>query len=321
MEQLDSSPRWNQVMTMVNYMLSGNFSHQIPQLPSSKEGDQLELLIIRLNLLAQQLESFFKRVAYLKENKTFMFLAGVAFVLTKGFKILNASKAVLGMFKFKRKELIGKDFSELLYPSKDEEWKLLQKELPDPNFPHFNLRLYFKTKDGLSIKADCSVSEMIVDGHAAYIVSFFETAVLEDKFIKIKPEIWQKIVNKDGMSDQQDPDERLSPRELMIVRELHNLILSNLHGPKPDFKEFALDNGLTEAKLGKIFKMAYQATPSKYYLAERFHRIKTLVITTDMPLIEIAASFDLDYPYFSNTFKRLFGRYPRELRKTRKKYK
>ncbi len=109
MEFQDSSQRWDQVFTMISHMLSGNFSHQIP--PSAHD-DQLEQLVVRLNLLAQNLEAVFKRMAFIKPRRTFMFLVEMSLVLSKGFKILNASRSVLDMLKFKWKDINGKHFRQ-----------------------------------------------------------------------------------------------------------------------------------------------------------------------------------------------------------------
>lgn len=314
MELQDASQRWEQVFNMMNHMLSGNFSHQIPH---STHDDHLEQLIFQLNMLAQNLEAIFKRMAFIKPRRTFMFLVEVSFVLSKGFKILNATRSVLDMLKVKSKEIIGKDFRKLLHSTVSEDWKLLENALPNPDFPYFNLRLYFETKEGLVISADCSVSETIVDGHSGYLVSFFETDVLEDSFERLHPEIWRKVVNK-GEEPQEDPNKGLSPSQFQIVKELNILILRNLHGPKPDFRRFAREKGIAYERLRKNFKKAYEFTPVQFYRTERFQIMKTLVVTTDKEFIEIAALFDMDYSYFSNTFKKLFGMSPKHFREAKK---
>lgn len=314
MELQDASQRWEQVFIMVSHMLSGNFSYQIPQ---SAHDDQLEQLIFQLNMLAQNLEAVFKRMAFIKPRRTFMFLVEVSFVLSKGFKILNASRSVLDMLKYKWKDLLGKDFNKLLHPTVSQDWKLLEKALPEPDFPFFNLRLYFETKDGLVISADCSVSEMIVDGHSGYLVSFFETDVLEDSIDRLYPEIWQNVVKK-GKEAGEDPNKGLKPSEFRIVKQLNNLIHENLRAPMPDYKRFARENGMTIEKLRDSFKKVYDLTPVKYHRMARFLMMKRLVETTKEPLHEIAFSFNMDYAYFSNTFKKLFGVYPRQLREARK---
>src|SRR5690554_7981949 len=98
MELQDASQRWKQVFIMISHMLSGNFSHQIPY---SNHDDHLEQLIFQLNMLAQNLEAVFNRMAFIKPSRTYMFLLEVSFVLSSGIKLLNASRRVLDMLQYK----------------------------------------------------------------------------------------------------------------------------------------------------------------------------------------------------------------------------
>lgn len=79
--------------------------------------------------------------------------------------------------------------------------------------------------------------------------------------------------------------------------------------------ELAASVGLCESHFGRAFKSSFGMTPYSYIISRRLALAKALMITTNLPLSEIALAVGLyDQPHFCNLFRQAFGATPRRWR-------
>lgn len=73
---------------------------------------------------------------------------------------------------------------------------------------------------------------------------------------------------------------------------------------------------ISKIQLIRVFKRAYNTTPYAYILNAKLQLAQNLLLTTDVPIKEIAAQLNFtDGHYFTNSFKRQVGIPPGEFRK------
>jgi AraC-like DNA-binding protein len=82
-----------------------------------------------------------------------------------------------------------------------------------------------------------------------------------------------------------------------------------------DVAEMARAAGLSRAHFSREFRRAFGTSPHAYLLTRRLERAAALLRTTDRPVAEICLDVGLtSVGSFTTSFKRTFGRTPREYR-------
>lgn len=81
-------------------------------------------------------------------------------------------------------------------------------------------------------------------------------------------------------------------------------------------EEVAAQFYISKIQLIRVFKRAYNTTPYAYILDAKLQRAQSMLLTTDLPIKEIAAQLNFtDGHYFTNSFKKAAGMPPGEFRK------
>ena len=80
--------------------------------------------------------------------------------------------------------------------------------------------------------------------------------------------------------------------------------------------DLAVYVGVSRRQLERLFHKHLGCAPSRYYLDLRLNRARLLLLRTDLPVVEVAASCGFSSaPHFSKCYSELFGRSPRQERR------
>jgi AraC family transcriptional regulator len=120
-----------------------------------------------------------------------------------------------------------------------------------------------------------------------------------------------------GRSEKQPESKKISALPLRALRKVLERMRSGIH-TDPDLQTLASEAGYSQAHFLRMFRAATGTTPHQYLLDLKLEKVKELLATRKIPLIEIAAACGFSSPsHLSTAFRKRFGatpsRYAREL--------
>lgn len=137
--------------------------------------------------------------------------------------------------------------------------------------------------------------------------------LLQEKFMSMLPlpSAIPEQSNKSGHSEATIPSER--DRE--FYEKFTGLVRAQMAEGKISYGELASDMCLCRAQLGRKLKAITGMTLTELVLDIRIARAKELLITTDLPVADIAMQCGIDNPpYFSQLFRKATDRSPQQFR-------
>lgn len=209
------------------------------------------------------------------------------------------------------KDLIGKHITELLTLKSRDRWtKKLSKHLKRERSETV-LLLEFITNDGLLLAKECQISVyQALDGSGQKILLntvFFSKGEpfeigLPKKKIKVTKGIKEHKVT-------------LTPEDIQIIRDVHDMIINNLEKDLPTLKDLARQKGTNEYKLKYGFKQIYGTTIFRFLIQERLRMARTLIQHSTHTIKQIVQMTGFkSKTHFSRAFKDKYGRSPSEIR-------
>ena len=104
--------------------------------------------------------------------------------------------------------------------------------------------------------------------------------------------------------------------ESVFIENLSALIREAMDSGKVDFEEIASRMCISRTHLNRKVKAITGGTTSDLVLSYRIAKAKELLLTTDLPVWEVAEKCGISDPaYFSTLFKKAVGKSPGQLRK------
>jgi AraC family transcriptional regulator len=110
-----------------------------------------------------------------------------------------------------------------------------------------------------------------------------------------------------GRSVKQPESEKVSALPHRALRRVLDRMQSGIH-PYPDLKTLAAEAGYSQSHFLRMFRAATGTTPHQYLLALKLEKVKELLATRKIPLIDIAAACGFSsHSHLSTTFRNRFG--------------
>ncbi len=208
----------------------------------------------------------------------------------------------------------------------------------DGPFEHFYLHIYEKQRCGDSIfdryELPTEIRATTTD------IELFEAICRrnpDSTLPAFNPEVYD---NSSSLADFARRFDALGEAEKMFIRGAVMILLSRFidqsryRNPKPDNRLQAVMNyidahldsaieldclaaeaGMSKAYLIRLFRQSFDMTPLAYVNKRRMEKAQLLLITTDMPVKEIAYTLGFaDCSYFNRLFKKQTGRTPQSYR-------
>ena len=109
----------------------------------------------------------------------------------------------------------------------------------------------------------------------------------------------------------------LSERDREFYGKFTGIVLAQMADGKVNYGELASDMCLCRAQLSRKLKAITGMTLTELVLDIRIARAKELLLTTNLPVADIAMQCGIDNPpYFSQLFRKATGRTPQQFRTT-----
>lgn len=168
--------------------------------------------------------------------------------------------------------------------------------------------------------------------HAASIIPIYENVLNKKDLLllfekafdacKNEPSAYEFIV-RNKLSDillllREMDDQKNTPSAAKAEGRLKSMLLwiENNYAGNVTAAEIAASANISIRECQRSFSVSLNTTPSKYLLNYRLSKASEMLISTDTPIIEIAAKNGFnDTSYFTKQFHRFIGVSPREYRK------
>ena len=293
--------RFQNICQMLLQMGKGNFMHQIQR---SGEDDNLEILTVLVNMLAEEMNGFISHKGYVNPHHTIKYLVQTTFILNEYSVIKNFNSEVPVLLGFTPEDLYNQKFSTILSDESLSSWNYVTAELSRNLNHHFTSQLTYITKKQLLIPSFCTVSRLLQNKD---ILISSVTNVIEDTILPT-------ILVSD--TDNTRPEGLYRLADVQLIQKVYDYILDNLDNPLPNLTALSRIFGTNEYKLKYGFKYLFKTSIYQFYNTKRLKKAHLLIQQTTIQLKEIAlmSSFTT-YPNFSKAFKKLFGYSPNELKR------
>jgi len=293
---------------MLLEMAKGNFFYSIE--PSDKN-DNIASLVVMLNMVNEEIGAAFIHQGFANAHNTPQCIIQLSLILDSQGQIELLTNGTSSLMSHPPKELIGKPITEFMNEKSAERWnKKMSKHLKRERSETV-LFLEFITKDGLLLSKDFQISVyQALDGSGQKIllnsVFFskgepFETG-LPKKKLKVTKGVKQHKVS-------------LTPEDIQIIRDVHDMIISNLDKDLPKLNDLARQMGTNEYKLKYGFKQIYGTTIFRFLIRERLRMARTLIQHSTLTIKQIIQMTGFkSKTHFSRAFKDKYGMSPTDLR-------
>ncbi len=293
---------------MLLEMAKGNFFYSIE--PSDKN-DNIASLVVMLNMVNEEIGAAFIHQGFANAHNTPQCIIQLSLILDSQGQIELLTNGTCSLMSHPPKELIGKPITEFMNEKSAERWnKKMSKHLKRERSETV-LFLEFITKDGLLLAKDFQISVyQALDGSGQKIllnsVFFskgepFETG-LPKKRLKVTKGVKQHKVS-------------LTPEDIQIIRDVHDMIISNLDNDLPKLNDLARQMGTNEYKLKYGFKQIYGTTIFRFLIRERLRMARTLIQHSTLTIKQIIQMTGFkSKTHFSRAFKDKYGMSPTDLR-------
>lgn len=118
--------RFQNIYQMLIQMGKGNFTNRIKQ---SGEDDNLEILIVLVNMLAEELNSLISHKGYVNPHHSSKYLVQTSFILDSNFIIKSFNSDVSSNLGYTPEDLINKPFSAILSKESAFVWNGIKEDL------------------------------------------------------------------------------------------------------------------------------------------------------------------------------------------------
>lgn len=293
---------------MLLEMAKGNFFYSIE--PSDKN-DNIASLVVMLNMVNEEIGAAFIHQGFANAHNTPQCIIQLSLILDSQGQIELLTNGTCSLMSHPPKELIGKPITKFMNEKSAERWnKKMSKHLKRERSETV-LFLEFITKDGLLLAKDFQISVyQALDGSGQKIllnsVFFskgepFETG-LPKKRLKVTKGFKQHKVS-------------LTPEDIQIIRDVHDMIISNLDNDLPKLNDLARQMGTNEYKLKYGFKQIYGTTIFRFLIRERLRMARTLIQHSTLTIKQIIQMTGFkSKTHFSRAFKDKYGMSPTDLR-------
>lgn len=300
--------RVKRIQTMLLEMAKGNFFYSIE--PSDKN-DNIASLVVMLNMVNEEIGAAFIHQGFANAHNTPQCIIQLSLILDSQGQIELLTNGTCSLMSHPPKELIGKPITKFMNEKSAERWnKKMSKHLKRERSETV-LFLEFITKDGLLLAKDFQISVyQALDGSGQKIllnsVFFskgepFETG-LPKKRLKVTKGFKQHKVS-------------LTPEDIQIIRDVHDMIISNLDNDLPKLNDLARQMGTNEYKLKYGFKQIYGTTIFRFLIRERLRMARTLIQHSTLTIKQIIQMTGFkSKTHFSRAFKDKYGMSPTDLR-------
>ena len=293
--------RFQNIYQMLLQMGNGNFMYRIQR---SGEDDNLEILTVMVNMLAEEMNGFISHKGYVNPHHTIKYLVQTSFILDTSFTIKSFNSEVLVMLGFAPEDLYNQNFSIILSEESQSSWNLLKEELSRNLSHRSTLKLTYITQNKLLIPSFCVVLKLLPSND---ILISSVTNVIEETVLPT-------ILVSDIDNAKREGIYRMS--DVQLMQKVYDYILDNLDKPLPTLKELSRIFGTNEYKLKYGFKYLFKTSIYQFYNIKRLKKAHLLIQQTTIQLKEIALMFGFTtYPNFSKAFKKLFGYSPNDIKR------
>ncbi|HCE53621.1 MAG TPA: hypothetical protein DER05_00905 [Lutibacter sp.] len=293
--------RFQNICQMLLQMGQGNFMHQIQR---SGEDDNLEILTVLVNMLAEEMNGLISHKGYVNPHHTNKYLVQTTFILNEYFVIKSFNSEVPVQFGFTPEDLYNQKFSTLLSNESLTSWNHVKEELSRNLNHHFTSQLTYITKKQLLIPSFCTVTRLLQNKD---ILVSSVTNVIEETIL---PTILVSDI------DHTRPEGIYRLSDIRLIQKVYDYILDNLDKPLPNLTALSHIFGTNEYKLKYGFKYLFKTSIYQFYNTKRLKKAHLLIQETTIQLKEIALMSGFStYPNFSKAFKKLFGYSPNDIKR------
>lgn len=135
---------------------------------------------------------------------------------------------------------------------------------------------------------------------------------IESKALEL---ITLKLAQINESINPQQPDITLQPRDLALIYQAKDILLSNLESP-PSLLELAKQSGINDYKLKIGFRQVFGTTVFGYLRNQRMEWARQLLLEKQMNVSEVAQTVGYtSFSRFSEAFKKYFGIPPKAYQK------
>ena len=300
--------RVKRIKKMLLEMAKGNFFYTLE--PSDKN-DNIASLVVMLNMVSEEIRAAFIHQGFANAHTTPQCIIQLSLILNDSGQIELVTNGTCSLLSYLPKDLIGKPITEFMTEKSKEKWtKKLSKHLKRERSETV-LFLEFMTNDGLILAKDCQLSVyQALDGSGQKIL-------LNTVFFS-KGEPFETGLPKKTLKVTKGTKEHkvtLTPKDIQIIRGVHDVIINNLDKDLPSLKELAHQEGTNEYKLKYGFKQVYGTTIFRFLIQERLRMARTLILHSTHTIKQIVQMTGFkSKTHFSRAFKDKYGRSPSEFR-------
>ncbi|PKP11485.1 MAG: hypothetical protein CVU08_12230 [Bacteroidetes bacterium HGW-Bacteroidetes-3] len=293
--------RFQNIYQMLLQMGNGNFMYRIQR---SGEDDNLEILTVMVNMLAEEMNGFISHKGYVNPHHTIKYLVQTSFILDALFTIKSFNSEMSVLLGFAPEDLYHQNFSIILSEESQSSWNLLKEELSRNLSHRSTLKLTYITQNKLFIPSFCVILKLLPSND---ILVSSVTNVIEETILPT-------ILVSDIDNAKREGIYRMS--DVQLIQKVYDYILDNLDKPLPTLKELSRIFGTNEYKLKYGFKYLFKTSIYQFYNTKRLKKAHLLIQQTTIQLKEIALMFGFTtYPNFSKAFKKLFGYSPNDIKR------
>ncbi|SDQ89601.1 helix-turn-helix domain-containing protein [Flagellimonas zhangzhouensis] len=300
--------RVKRIQRMLLEMARGNFFYSLE--PTNKN-DNVASLVVMLNMVNEEIRASFIHQGFANAHNTPQCIIQLSFLMDPDGTIELVTNSTCSLLSALPKEIIGKPITDFMTEGSQKVWaKKMVKHLKRERSETVQF-LEFITKEGLLLGKDCHISVFqSFDGSGQKILLdtvFFSKGEpfgteLPKKTLKVTKGIKEAKVT-------------LTPEDIEMIRDVHDMIINNLDKDLPLLKDLALQMGTNEYKLKYGFKQLYGTTIFRFLTHERLRKTKTLIQHSNLSLKEIAHLTGFkSAAHFSRAFRDKYGKSPSDLR-------
>ena len=289
---------------MIFQLALGNFAYRFYLADMEDEIENTGLL---MNLLAEELSEFFIYPGVFDEKNLadpYVFMADSDFIIT------GINSRFEDLVQYSEPNITGRSLKDFLnVESNTEIRERLKLNFKDKDtFSPIKLLISILSKDG-NITKCWGYCHFLKQGGKVYFL--FRGLPIGKRNHK------DKIVETSNTNDKSQILALQYQADILRIRKVHQYILNNLHQTLPPLKIIAKQFNLNEFKLKKGFKAVYQTTVFKFHLNQRLEMTLLMIRDTPMPLKMVSKTYGFkDYTHFSKTFKKKFGKTPKDFKKS-----
>lgn len=324
MEAMDENinQRLHKIHKMLLEMGVGNFYHRIER---SESSDNIEALIVTFNMVIEEIQEAIIHQGYANRDTAILDIVQMSFILDDKGTVYMVNREACNILSIRSEAIIGKPFDNLLVEGSVKGWKETWKKFEKGTVMDTNIKLTFKSNDGLVIPKVAYLTKFNngVSNHLKTLITIIHHSNHRNKreldlieAVSKKRSIKEKRAEKNTILLGKQKV-RLNSDDIRKIREAHDLLINNPENEYPPLKDFALQLGTNEFKLKYGFKELYGKTVHDFLVQARLQKAQMMVQYSDhsFKLIAQMSGFN-SLSHFSRSFKKKYGFSPSELRKS-----